>query len=857
MIRFERPEAFLLAAPILLALRGRLGNRPLVVALRAAALVAILGALAEPRVAGLDAGRDVVFVVDRSWSASPRHDVAVDEILRAGAAAAREGDRVGLTAFGADVATLAPPTAGFRPSEIGAPVDRDGSDLALAVERAAAAIPPGRPGSLAVFSDGEATGGDVRAAARLLARRGLRLDVYPLRRSGGADVVAEAPSLPAFVHPGEPFQWTAWVRSDVPRRVVVHVLRDGATVAREERDLKPGAERLVFHDRLREPGLRRYEIVVEGADDRTPENDRAIALLRVEGETGVLCLTPEGREDRLTRSLRAAGFRVDVRRPEDAPAAADAWDAWRAVILENVPASKLPRGAAESLRAFVEDLGGGLMMTGGRASFGVGGWRLSPVERTLPVSLEVRREMRRFAMAMAVALDRSGSMAAPVDGGLAKMDLANRGAVAALDSLAPADGFAALAVDVEAHVVAPFGDVSRAGAVRSKILSIESQGGGIYVGRALHAAVAELRDAPQRNRHVVLFADAADAEEPGDYATFLPPLRESGTTVSCIALGSENDPDAALLRSIAELGGGRCFFVSAPEDLPRVFAEETLQATRSGFARRVVVPRPGPDAAELGSLGGGPFPTLDGWSVAYAREDASTALIADGESAAPLLAFRQAGLGRTATFLGEADGEFSGGWATWDRYGDFFAGVVRRLSGTEASGRLFADFTRDGREGVLSIEAEEGAEADLAKAVGRFSGPDGVAVDAIFRRVGARRVEARLPLRGSGAWRAAAVGPDGAVLRTPPLCLPISPEFEPQADPGAGERLLREAAEITGGRVEPPPSELFDGPRRASGATDAALAFLAAALVLTLAEIAARRLELTFPGAARFAARRA
>jgi hypothetical protein len=88
------------------------------------------------------------------------------------------------------------------------------------------------------------------------------------------------------------------------------------------------------------------------------------------------------------------------------------------------------------------------------------------------------------------------------------------------------------------------------------------------------------------------------------------------------------------------------------------------------------------------------------------------------------------------------------------------------------------------------------------------------------------------------------------------VSLAYSPEFAPALDPKAGERRLAALAEATGGRVEPPVSELFAGSRASGGVTDLTLPLALLALLLLLAEIAVRRLDLPIPGVAGLAARR-
>jgi hypothetical protein len=218
-----------------------------------------------------------------------------------------------------------------------------------------------------------------------------------------------------------------------------------------------------------------------------------------------------------------------------------------------------------------------------------------------------------------------------------------------------------------------------------------------------------------------------------------------------------------------------------------------------------------PDLIGLGEMPAGDFPTLGGYSVGYVREGSQVGVLGEGESdePVPLLSFRQSGLGRAVAFLGEADGEFSGGLAGWEGYGGCFTTLVRWACGSEASGELYAELLRDGHEAVLDIEAAQDAELQLDGLTATLVAPDGATVPLTLTRLGPTRLQARAPMRAEGAWRAVVATPGGGVLRVPPVSLAYSPEFAPALDPLAGERRLAALAQTTGGRVQPPVSELL------------------------------------------------
>ncbi len=844
MIQFVHPEALLLALPVLAAYRIWIWRgRPFVSALRVLLLALVVVLIAEPYLQSGIEGRDLIIVADRSRSVPIQATQRVEEIADFAASRVQPGDRVALVSFGRDAAVEVAPTESFRFGAEPPTLDPDATDFAQAIDRALSLIPPGRRGSILLVTDGENTGADPVPSARAALRRGIRIDAIALRRDGASDLAVEEIGMPGEVGVGEPFQFSAWVRTDRPQRAPVRLLRDGEVIAEGIREFRAGLNRVVFRDRLGDQGIHRYAVDVRVEGDRVPENDRAQAVVRVVGADRVLCITPGGRSDRLTEALRASGLDVVVTDGPSAPLSDAALDGFRAVVLENVPAEDLPPGALSRLASYVRDHGGGLFVTGGQASFGVGGYYRTEVERVLPVTMEVRQEQRKFALAMAVVLDRSGSMAAGVASGVTKMDLANLGTIAAVEVLGPMDEIAVIAVDSHPHVIVPLTELTAPKGVISKVRKIESGGGGIFTYTGLLAAARELRDAKALTKHIVIFADAADAEEPGDYKDFVPKLVQAGVTVSVIGLGSDTDSDADFLKDLAKVGESSCTFVSDPVDLPRVFAQQTIEVVRSSFVEQPVGARIVPDILAVGELSAAGFPGVGGYSVAYLEAGASVGLQTDDETGAPLFSFWQHGLGRSAAFLGEVDGEFSGALGSWGGYTDFFTTIVRWISGSRASGAVFADLRRRGHRAVLSVEVDADAEAELGQLEAVVVGPDGPE-RVWLQRVGARRLEATLPLESEGVYRAAVQLTSGAVLRVPPITLPYSPEFEPRPDPDHGMRTLERLCEVSEGRVDPPVEEWFRGRRDSIGVLFLGTWVAILALLLLLSEIAVRRLDL-------------
>jgi uncharacterized membrane protein len=849
LMQFVHPEAFLLLPLAALVLRDRLWPRPSLGVLRVILLIALTAVLAQPSWGAVEDGRDVVLVVDRSRSMPVGHLQQVRELADEITGDLPAGDRIGVVTFGREAFVVSHLAPTLNWSEELRSLDPDGSSLGAALTTALALIEPGRNATLLVWSDGEVSTEQAESLARLASRRGIRIDVRPVVRDFGRDAAVYEMRVPAEVPVESPFAINATVVVTESSTAEWRLLVGGERVRSGSVSLQAGRNTLQLQHRLLTPGEQAVALEVVMPGDTTPQNNRGVAVLRGTAKTRVLCVTPAGREDRLTKSLRAVGIDIVVVSPELAPLTTSELDGFRAVVLEDVPASQLPARAMRNISNWVRNLGGGLLMTGGFNSFGVGGYHMSELEDVLPVTMEIREEQRKFGLAMAIALDRSGSMQATV-GDTTKMQLANRGAATAIELMSAMDAVSVLAVDTRPHVVQPLEVVEDLEGILARVRSIESSGGGIYIGEALHAAAKQLDGATQQNRHIVIFADANDSEQPEDYKEFLPELVANGITVSVIGLGTPSDSDAQLLEEVAFLGKGRCQFVELATDLPRVFAAETIQVARSSLIEEQTSVDVEPSLQLLGAMPED-MPAVGGYTVAWMRDRAERDLSARpgpdaaGEEIEPMLAHWQIGLGRSAAFLGEADGVLTGEWAQWSGYADFFGTLVRWLCGGAPAG-LFVDAHRDGDVAVYHLEVDQDNARVLDTVRGVVTLPSGEVEALVFESVSAGRVAIRVPLMSEGVYRAA-VQIGSETVRLPPMCLPYSSEWTLQLDPQRGEHTLRGLARRTHGNVAPSVATLLEGPRKSLGRTDFSSWLLLLALVALVSEVAVRRLQVHVP----------
>ncbi|MDF3058208.1 MAG: hypothetical protein K0R17_2423 [Rariglobus sp.] len=670
---FGSPEWFFLV-PALIALGWRRRGWRLHEPVRAAALILLVLALADPRLRIGGSGLDVWVLMDRSDSVAAQAASQAPEVAAILERAKRSEDRVFYIDYAVDAVRR----------DQGDPVLRGGTQRTrtdVALEFALAQFAPDRAARLLVVSDGYATASLGTTAEKVL-RSGVPLDYRLSGGEGGPDYRAGQVEVPSRVLPGEAFLVEFSIAGNVDGAVPWEVSREDRVAAQGVAQVRGGVAHVRLTDRLGGNGAVRYVVRVKPAQDAHPENNQADAWVEVAGGPRVVLVTNYP-DDPLAALLRAQGLAVDLV-TEPGRLVPPSLTGARLVVINNVPASRVAPEFLGALEFFVREQGGGLLMAGGQNSFGSGGYFSSAIDPLLPVSMELRKEHRKLATAMSIVLDRSGSMAASAGAGVTKMDLANSGTARAIELLGEFDAVSIHAVDSAPHEIVGLAQVSgNRGRMIDAVRRIQSTGGGIYVYEGLKAGWAQLKKAETGQRHLILFADAADAEEPGDYKNLLEEMRAEGATVSVIGLGSPTDSDAAFLRDVAERGGGRIFFNANAGDLPEIFAQETVSVARSAFIKEVTPTLGTPGWTEIAARTPQWPAAVDAYNLGYLRPEATASLVTTDEYQAPLVAAWARGAGRVAAVAFPLGGPHSDRARAWPGYGDFVQTLTRWLAGED------------------------------------------------------------------------------------------------------------------------------------------------------------------------------
>ena len=727
-----------------------------------------------------------------------------------------------------------PPATDASPATKPKNEDR-GTDIASALQVAAAAIPPFYVPRIVLLSDGNQTMGDAREAA--LALRGkVRVDTMALPARTDPEVQLSAVNAPTQVLEGESFNLEIVIDANHDDAGRVEIYRGDVKVADQEVKLKPGETRLTLKQSLLQGGLTPLSARLRGFKDTLLDNNNDFALVYSAGKPRVLLVESElDQAKHLTWALEEQNMQVDQRPPRGLPESLAELQGYDLLILSNVAATSMTRLQMEVVRSYVQDLGGGLIMLGGDQSFGLGGYYKTTIEEILPVRSDFEKEKEKPSLAMLLVIDKSGSM------GGEKIEMAKEAARAAVELLGPSDQIGVLAFEGENFWVSELHPCSDKAFVLDRIAMLEA-GGGTVMAPAMEEGYDVLRGAIAKLKHMIILTDGVSS--PGDFQGIAQAMAGDRITLSTVAMGS--DADTALLEELANLGNGRFYAADDPSQVPQIFAKETVTASKSAINEQPFMASVARPSQVLNELAMEEAPFLLGYVVT--RPKPTSEVILATEAGDPLLAWWRYGLGMSVAFTSDAKSRWAAEWLNWPQFGQFWAQVARHaLRKAEARGTV-VQVARSGQQAHVALDAIEPS--------GRFMNEADTELSLVDPSLGTRklampqtapgRYEVDFDARQAGAYQLViSQKKAGALLAQQSRGLALGYPDELRLRP-PNEALLKSLAEQTGGQFQPNPEAVFaPSPTAAARATPLWPWLSALAACLFVLDVALRRLDLS------------
>lgn len=745
----------------------------------------------------------------------------------------------------ADDARTAPAIARHGPGLDGA------TDIASALQLAYGLFPEGYIRHAVVLSDGVQTDGDLLAEANRARAYRVKLFAIPYTRPVPGEVAVRDLRVPDKIHEGETFDVHAQVFSSLPQRVKL-VLKQGDVIngldGVKEVDLRAGDNDVSFKSKAAVPGEVTYSLEASGAaQDRFKENNRATAVAAVLGKPVVLYVdgTP-ARAGYLASALAAQQLDVDTSDP--LPTSLREAERYDFIILSDVPADDVSLTQQETIEQYVRDLGGGFLFAGGENGYGLGGWYHTTVERILPVRMDAEKRKDEPEVAMALVIDRSGSMT-----GL-PLEMAKQAARATAETLASDDLLEVIAFDSQPTRIVHMTPAGHRARIQSDIARIQA-GGGTEIFPALDAAYQALSTTRAKKKHVILLTDGQAPQQ--GIRDLVQAMAAENITVTTVGLGGGVDEN--LLRMISDTGGGRFYRVADPQSLPRIFTRETEMVSRSAAVEEYFQPHVVSPADFLRGIDVGAAPFLHGY-VATKLKPPPAQEILESELGEPILARWHVGLGWTLAWTSDVKNLWAVEWLRWPQWGQFWGQLVRehmrqkkrqvfdmRAEIDPATGHVHAVLDAIGADDRF----ENGLDANLT-----LTGPQpgGETRKVPMPQTAPGRYEADFPLDRYGSFllhasleKAIDDGHGNAKSAT------VAESFGHVTNPYPREYLalspdvatLAHAAAATGGALDPPPAAVFDPAGEVIRYhQDLWPRFVGAAIALFLLDLLVRRVRL-------------
>jgi len=668
-------------------------------ALRCLGVILLILALCRPFWKSSSGKKHVAYMVDISDSVSLKAAGEATKNIRKSIKELNNGDSWELFAFGRELKQVSPDSLqkmikDFQNNKAN-PESRQETRLADALRGTAMTFPSDKQKQIVLFSDGVSTQKGVKAAIEAFYKQ--QLGKLLFKKTGGIDspeaAILDFSSTSKVVYPGETARFTlrALANRDMPAKIRFInksiVMRSVPVKMKKNKILKM---KINFSLTAESGNVWQAEIIPQ--KDYFPENNSAVCSVRVKSKSKILALHLKPRKLKIfQRVMRQQGINVEVRGRYGFPGSLRELLAYDAVILADFPADLMSMEQMNVLKSFVRDFGRGLIMCGSENSFGLGGYYKTPIEEVLPSVSRYEKQKEQPSLSMVLVIDKSGSM-----GGM-PIALARQAAKAAVDLLGMRDRIGVIAFDGQPYDIVELSSAADKEIIKAKISTIAA-GGGTNLYPAMVAGSKMLESAGTRLKHMIVLSDGQSM--PGDFDGIATQMADRGVTLSTVALGT--GAHQQLMKRLAEIGKGRCYVTQDAESMPRIFARETVKASRSAIKEQPFSVVKVASASFLDGIDFEKAPYLLGYVMTKTRATATTLLL--GDNGTPLLTMGRFGLGRSFCFSSGISTEWAGEWMEWYGFGKLWSQILRFATRPPESDKIRVTSQRQGQNAELTIK---------------------------------------------------------------------------------------------------------------------------------------------------------
>ncbi len=797
-----------------LAWEWQKGRQRTNIALKAVALTCVLLALAEPRIESSESKLAVSLLVDTSASISDGDLNKAGKIV-SDLESARGRNWLKAIPFARTTRALTADEKG----RIGRTAGENGrgTDLEAAIREGIAAMPEGLVPRVVLISDGRENKGSVTRAAHQAKQLGVPIDVIPLAGRPKPSLRLESVTLPGRAFAGDRFPIDIHIESPKKADAEVVLTAEGKNIGTSPVQLDQGMNRVRVHVALTVPGAIDLAGTIRSAELGEARFAQSISLRKPRA----LFVTqdPVGSEKHLAGVLNAGQFEIQMADDLDP----SKLDEFQLLIINNVDIEQISPEDKDRTEAWIKQGGGLLLIAGERMTYLESKKTEDALDRALPAKLAPPRSPEGTCVVL--IMDKSSSMEGR------KMELARVASIGVIENLRAVDMVGVLIFDNSFQWAVPIRKAEDRTLIKRLVAGVTPDGG-TQIAPALQEAYRKTIPVKATFKHIVLLTDGISEE--GDSLSLAKDATTQNITISTVGLGQ--DVNRAYLEKIAAFSKGKSYFLNDPAGLEQILLKDVMEFTGSTAIEKAIIPVVERQTEILDGVNIGTAPPLKGYTKFIAKPTAETILSIDKKD--PLLARWQYGLGRVAVFTSDAKNRWAEPWLAWKGFDRFWANILRDLLPHAQAGEANVEF--DAVNSNLDVTYTISRATPPPKKVPEIFviGPDN------FRKP----IEVRKT--SDGVFKGTVnIGPRQGLFRIRPVeenRVFFETGYYRQeselAEYGNNDSLLRQLAGFTGGRYNPPVSNIFEAQGRTIAASTRLWpGLLALAVLLNLAELAVRK----------------
>ncbi len=777
--------------------------------------------------------KTTLFLVDSSDSIRDKN-MGIEFIKEALKDMGKE-DEAGIINFGGNSAIEILPDKALKFSDIQTRIDSSYTNLESALVSAQSIMPWENKKRIVLLSDGRENAGNVLKQAKRMKENGYSIDIFPLVADMEAEVQLQELRIPDSVSRNEYFEISLNVRSNISTEAMLYLYTNRTLTGQKKVHLNKGDNQFAFSDKSEDGGVVTYTVEVLPEADTFPQNNALSSFTYVQDIPKIMMVTDEEFGTNPFADILNEDMELTVINSSQVPHEMSEMLKFDAFILDNIPADGLNDKFLANLEIAVSHQGKGLLTTGGDKSYGPGGYYKTPLEKILPVNMDIKTKEEDPSLALILVIDKSGSMASG-DYGISKLEMAREAAIRATEVLNQKDTIGVIAFDDAYKWAVKPQKLDNLKVIQDQIASIRP-GGGTQILPPLEAAYDSILEMDSKLKHIILLTDG-QAEKSG-YEPLIECLRNNGITLSTVACG--RSADFLLMKALAYGGRGRYYETDEFSDIPKIFAKEVFLAGKKYLTNRTFSPVLSGYSDILKGID--TVPTLDGYVTTTAKNTAN--IIFESDEGDPVLASWQYGLGRAVAWTPDVHGIWTYDWMSWNDSSAFWKNVVSWLVQQNMSKGYSVATEIEGQQGTITIRAEDNAFMTANSASGTLINPDGTKQDIKLHPSAPGEYKGTFENLSSGVYIAdiTLTGDEGQTERiSTGLIMPYSREYDLLSEHDG--TLIQKIAYEGGGRVLTDPKDVFSGQLQAvAGKRNPAPEILILLTLLFMLDIAIRRIK--------------